>query len=91
MIESLARCVSWNAGSGKSGSAFLKTLGKVIDELKNRDLLKVDDRFIAKELSKAELLTMETFAPAYFDYMSRAITEEVRCPLSFAYDTSVRS
>lgn len=29
MIESLARCVSWNAGSGKSGSAFLKTLGMI--------------------------------------------------------------
>jgi hypothetical protein len=28
MIESLARCVKWNASGGKSGSAFLKTLGK---------------------------------------------------------------
>ena len=27
MIESLARCVKWNASGGKSGSAFLKTLG----------------------------------------------------------------
>ncbi|KAH9065873.1 hypothetical protein EDB87DRAFT_1776509 [Lactarius vividus] len=35
MIESLARCVKWNASGGKSGSAFLKTL---------------DDRFIAKEI-----------------------------------------
>ena len=27
MIESLARCVKWNASGGKSGSAFLKTRG----------------------------------------------------------------
>jgi len=37
-----------------------------------------DDRFIAKELTKPELQTMETFAPAYFDYMSSAITDNVR-------------
>ncbi|KAF9469716.1 hypothetical protein BDZ94DRAFT_1316849 [Collybia nuda] len=59
MIESLSRCVTWNASGGKSGSAFLKTR---------------DDRFIAKELSKPELQTMETFAPAYFDYMSSAVS-----------------
>ncbi|KII94016.1 hypothetical protein PLICRDRAFT_50006 [Plicaturopsis crispa FD-325 SS-3] len=59
MIESLARCVKWDASGGKSGSAFLKTR---------------DDRFIAKELSKPELQTMETFAPAYFDYMSAAVS-----------------
>lgn len=27
MIESLARCLKWDASGGKSGSAFLKTLG----------------------------------------------------------------
>ncbi|EPQ60145.1 hypothetical protein GLOTRDRAFT_134891 [Gloeophyllum trabeum ATCC 11539] len=59
MIESLARCIKWNASGGKSGSAFLKTR---------------DDRFIAKELSKAEMQTMESFGPAYFDYMSSAVT-----------------
>ncbi|KAF9075022.1 hypothetical protein BDP27DRAFT_1443955 [Rhodocollybia butyracea] len=59
MVESLARCIKWNATGGKSGSAFLKTK---------------DDRFIAKELSRPELQTMETFAPAYFDYMSSAIS-----------------
>lgn len=31
MIESLARCIKWNAGGGKSGSAFLKTRGKYRD------------------------------------------------------------
>ncbi|KIK70502.1 hypothetical protein GYMLUDRAFT_972544 [Collybiopsis luxurians FD-317 M1] len=59
MIESLARCIKWNASGGKSGSAFLKTK---------------DDRFIAKELSRPELQTMETFAPAYFDYMSSSVS-----------------
>ncbi|PIL31519.1 hypothetical protein GSI_06221 [Ganoderma sinense ZZ0214-1] len=58
MIESLSRCVKFDASGGKSGSAFLKTL---------------DDRFIAKELSRAELQAMESFAPAYFDYMSSAV------------------
>ncbi|KAH8094601.1 hypothetical protein BXZ70DRAFT_1033808, partial [Cristinia sonorae] len=58
MIESLARCFKWDTGGGKSGSAFLKTL---------------DDRFITKELSRAELQAMETFAPSYFDYMSSAL------------------
>jgi 1-phosphatidylinositol-3-phosphate 5-kinase len=29
MVESLSRCVKWNASGGKSGSAFLKTLGKL--------------------------------------------------------------
>ncbi|KAH8835651.1 hypothetical protein DL96DRAFT_1575071 [Flagelloscypha sp. PMI_526] len=61
MIESLARCVKWDASGGKSGSAFLKTK---------------DDRFIAKELSRPELQTMETFAPAYFDYMLSAVCSD---------------
>lgn len=39
-----------------------------------------DDRFIAKELSRAELETMTTFGPAYFDYMSSAVTADVRAP-----------
>ncbi|KAF8305006.1 hypothetical protein DL93DRAFT_2144921 [Clavulina sp. PMI_390] len=61
VIESLARCVKWDASGGKSGSAFLKTR---------------DDRFIAKEVSKSELDSMLNFAPAYFDYMSNAITSK---------------
>jgi len=74
LVESLARCVKWKASGGKSGSAFLKTQGKVViplgSHLSDRFL---DDRFIAKELSRAELQTMETFAPAYFEYMSSAV------------------
>lgn len=37
----------------------------------------IDDRFIAKELSRAELQAMETFAPSYFDYMSSAVVANV--------------
>lgn len=36
-----------------------------------------DNRFIAKELSRAELETMATFGPAYFDYMSSSMTADV--------------
>ncbi|VDB86931.1 unnamed protein product [Peniophora sp. CBMAI 1063] len=61
MIESLARCVKWDSSGGKSGSAFLKTH---------------DDRFIAKGMSRTEVQTMETFAPAYFDYMSSAVSAD---------------
>ncbi|KAG8982777.1 1-phosphatidylinositol-3-phosphate 5-kinase, partial [Tulasnella sp. 427] len=59
MIESLARCVKWDASGGKSGSAFLKTR---------------DNRFIAKEISRSELDAMSKFAPKYFQYMSDAIS-----------------
>ncbi|KAB5595039.1 1-phosphatidylinositol-3-phosphate 5-kinase [Ceratobasidium theobromae] len=60
MIESLARCVKWDASGGKSGSAFLKTR---------------DERFIAKELSRQEANYMGTFAPMYFEYISSALSE----------------
>ncbi|KAJ1301507.1 hypothetical protein OPQ81_008761 [Rhizoctonia solani] len=60
MIESLARCLKWDASGGKSGSAFLKTR---------------DERFIAKELSRQEADSMGKFAPLYFDYMSSAMSE----------------
>ncbi|KAG9038840.1 1-phosphatidylinositol-3-phosphate 5-kinase [Tulasnella sp. JGI-2019a] len=59
MIESLARCVKWDASGGKSGSAFLKSR---------------DNRFIAKELSRSELDAMSKFAPKYFEYMSNSIS-----------------
>ena len=78
MVESLSRCVKWNASGGKSGSAFLKTQGKQLSIIWNHSFKSLqDDRFIAKELSKPELQTMETFAPAYFDYMSSAIHANV--------------
>jgi uncharacterized membrane protein len=44
-------------------------------------ILCIDDRFIAKELSKSELDAMTNFAPAYFHYMSNAILSNVRFQL----------
>jgi len=82
MIESLARCVKWDASGGKSGSAFLKTRGGFTTFYVDLELFSstfiIDDRFIAKEMSRAEVQTMETFAPAYFDYMSSAVSANVR-------------
>jgi len=79
IVESLARCVKWNANGGKSGSAFLKTRGSSL--LPPGYIVKyisfADDRFVAKELSRAELAAMETFAPAYFDYMASAFSADV--------------
>lgn len=62
-IESLARCVKWDALGGKSGAAFLKTK---------------DDRFIIKEVDKAEMKALLNWAPRYFEYMSKAFYQEVR-------------
>lgn len=61
-IESLARCVKWDSTGGKSGSTFLKTL---------------DQRFIIKELSKAELEAFVHFAPAYFEYFSQVLFHDL--------------
>ncbi|KAH3660526.1 hypothetical protein OGAPHI_007112 [Ogataea philodendri] len=57
-VESLSRCVKWDSTGGKSGSAFLKTL---------------DDRFIIKELSRAELEAFVQFAASYFEYFAQAM------------------
>lgn len=57
-LQSLSRCVKWDSAGGKSGSAFLKTL---------------DDRFVIKELSKAELQAFVQFAPSYFEYFAQAL------------------
>ncbi|EEB05619.1 1-phosphatidylinositol-3-phosphate 5-kinase Fab1 [Schizosaccharomyces japonicus yFS275] len=61
-IESLSRCSSWESSGGKSGSAFLKT---------------ADDRFVLKQLSRMESDAFLTFAPAYFEYMSKAFFHEL--------------
>ncbi|KAG0346509.1 1-phosphatidylinositol-3-phosphate 5-kinase [Podila humilis] len=60
-IQSLARCMKWDATGGKSGSSFLKTR---------------DDRFIVKQLSKVELEAFIKFAPHYFQYMHQAIYQK---------------
>lgn len=61
-VQSLARCMRWDALGGKSGSTFLKTR---------------DDRLIIKQLSRLEMDALYKFAPAYFEYMSQAIFHEV--------------
>lgn len=61
-IQSLARCAKWDTSGGKSGSTFLKTR---------------DDRFIVKQLSKVEMDSLFKFAPAYFDYMSKALFQKL--------------
>ncbi|KAM0753044.1 hypothetical protein T439DRAFT_188475 [Meredithblackwellia eburnea MCA 4105] len=62
-VESLARCVKWESSGGKSKVDFLKTM---------------DDRFIVKEISRLEMDSLLRFAPAYFDYMSKAFFHKVR-------------
>ncbi|KAG9156351.1 hypothetical protein Leryth_009223 [Lithospermum erythrorhizon] len=55
-IASLSRCKSWDAKGGKSKSIFAKTL---------------DDRFIIKEIKRAEFDSFVKFAPEYFGYMNQ--------------------
>lgn len=57
-IQSLSRCIKWNSSGGKSGSNFLKTL---------------DNRYIVKELSKADLESFVSMAPFYFKYISQSM------------------
>ncbi|XP_022773471.1 putative 1-phosphatidylinositol-3-phosphate 5-kinase FAB1D isoform X2 [Durio zibethinus] len=56
-ISSLSRCRNWDAKGGKSKSFFAKTL---------------DDRFIIKEIKKAEYDSFEKFALHYFKYMNQS-------------------
>lgn len=65
--QSLSRCVKWDSTGGKSSSVFLKTL---------------DDRFVIKELSHAELDAFIKFAPSYFEYMAQAMFHDL--PTSLA-------
>ncbi|KAI3617565.1 hypothetical protein CBS9595_003474 [Malassezia furfur] len=55
IVQSLSRCYKWDAGAGKSGSAFLKTR---------------DDRLMVKQLSRAEMDGFSKFAPQYFAYVA---------------------
>lgn len=59
-------CISENSRLDPSSRSSIPT-----------DLDPSDDRFIAKELSRFEVQTMENFAPAYFDYMSSAVSANV--------------
>lgn len=66
-IQSLSRCVKWDSSGGKSGSGFLKTL---------------DDRFVIKELSHAELDPFVKFTPSYFEYMAQAMFHDLPTALA---------
>jgi len=55
--ESLSRCKSCSFTGGKSGALFLQTL---------------DDRFLLKQLSRSDLDSFITFAPHYFEFVSKA-------------------
>jgi 1-phosphatidylinositol-3-phosphate 5-kinase len=57
-IRSLCRCKKWGAQGGKSNVFFAKT---------------ADDRFVVKQVTKTELDSFITFAPAYFKYISDAL------------------
>lgn len=66
-IQSLSRCVKWDSSGGKSGSGFLKTL---------------DDRFVIKQLSHAELDAFIKFTPSYFEYMAQAMFHDLPTTLA---------
>ncbi|KAI8808698.1 hypothetical protein BJ742DRAFT_747937 [Cladochytrium replicatum] len=55
-VQSLCRCIKWEASGGKSGSQFLKSR---------------DERLLIKQLSKPEMDSLLQFAPHYFDYMAK--------------------
>lgn len=66
-IQSLSRCVKWDSSGGKSGSGFLKTL---------------DDRFVIKQLSHAELDAFIKFTPSYFEYTAQAMFHDLPTALA---------
>ena len=61
-IQSLASSVQWITQGGKSGASFAKS---------------IDGRFVMKVISRTELLMFNDFAPAYFEYMSKALFHEL--------------
>ncbi|EPY53865.1 1-phosphatidylinositol-3-phosphate 5-kinase Fab1 [Schizosaccharomyces cryophilus OY26] len=66
-VSSLSRCSVWESSGGKSGSAFLKTF---------------DERYVMKVVSRLESDSLLSFAPAYFDYMSKVVFHELPTTLT---------
>lgn len=58
-ISSLSRCKKWDAQGGKSKAFFAKTM---------------DDRFIIKQIKKAELDSFLKFAPDYFKHITHSLS-----------------
>lgn len=81
---SLASCIKWDSSGGKSGSAFLKTKGNIKAKQKNTILTDkiIDDRLLMKQMSRYELDAFLGFAPAYFQYMSKAFFSELPTALA---------
>eukprot|EP00941_MAST-03F_sp_MAST-3F-sp1_P003807 g3807.t1 len=66
-ILSLCRCMPWKAKGGKSGAVFFRTQ---------------DERFVVKDVSETELRMFQHGALAYFDYMRRAVYDQLRTLLT---------
>jgi len=60
-IRSLRRCYKWNAKGGKSGLTFCKTK---------------DERFIMKQMSRAEIQSFIEFGPSYFEYLTKSLADK---------------
>ncbi|PKA57101.1 Putative 1-phosphatidylinositol-3-phosphate 5-kinase FAB1D [Apostasia shenzhenica] len=58
-ISSLSRCRKWDAQGGKSKAFFAKSM---------------DDRFIIKQIKKAELVSFLKFAPDYFNHITKSLS-----------------
>jgi len=56
-LRSLTMARPWNAQGGKSGATFLKS---------------TDGRFVVKQITRTELQMFLEYAPAYFEYLSKA-------------------
>ncbi|PWN31702.1 SAICAR synthase-like protein [Meira miltonrushii] len=70
-VQSLARCWNWSdCSGGKSGAAMMKTL---------------DDRFIIKQLSRAEMDAFASNAGAYFRFLADVIFQDRPTTLAKIY------
>ena len=72
-ISSLSVARAWNAQGGKSGAVFLKS---------------ADGRFVVKQITRTELQMFLDYAPAYFEYISKAFfhnMETVLCKVVGVY------
>lgn len=58
-ISSLSRCRKWDAQGGKSKAFFAKSM---------------DDRFIIKQIKRAELDSFLKFAPDYFNHITHSLS-----------------
>ena len=80
---SLSRCSVWKTSGGKSGSIFFKSKGKSLHhKFFVLYILSVDDRYVLKQMSKAEMDAFMKFAPFYFDYIAQTLFHALPSVLS---------